>query len=135
MRRISKSHQRAIDTAMDACRVATGELARAIDDYNAATASIRDRIEALLAKYNEKIAHLKAVYEDIARGASAYHQERSERWQASDAGRQYEEWIERLEEIEIEEAELEVPALELPDSTPDFTDDSWLPPETPGPTL
>ncbi len=133
MKRISKSAQADIDKTLDACREAAEELEAAIDAHNAALASIRDRLEAAVSTYNERIADLRSVYEDIASEARSYFEDRSERWQESDAGQTYSEWVDQLENIEMEDVDIEMPEeLELPDSIPDFSELSWLPPEEPG---
>jgi chromosome segregation ATPase len=133
MRSISKSQQRDIYTAIDACKEAAEALEKAIDEFNAAVAPFREKLEAARDHYNEKVTDLRSVYGDIAGEARSYYSERSERWQESEAGQAYSEWVDRLDEIELEEIELEVPEeLEPPDAIPDFTDDSWLPPEAPG---
>src|SRR5260221_11382810 len=127
MKRVSRSHQADIDKAVDACADAAKKLGQAIDAWNEATSPLRERIEAAAEAYNEKIAELNSVYTDISQEAADYFSARSERWQEGKAGQAYQEWIDRLEEPDIEEAAIELPdRLVLPGPIPPFTDDSWL---------
>ena len=133
MKKISRTQQAEINKAVDALGEAGKALAQAIDSYNEALEPLRVDIEAARDTYNEKIADLKAVYVDIAGEARAYYDDRSQKWQEGEAGEAYSEWVDQLDEPQIEEIDLDLPEpLEMPDSTPDFEDDSWLPPAEPG---
>lgn len=128
MRRISRSQAQAIDRAMHACEQAADELDAAVVFFNDALARVRDRLEGALASYNERVSEFRSIYDGIHEEAQSYFDERSQRWQQSDAGRVYQAWLDQLADPDIGEAELEIP--ELPDF-PDFTDVSWLPAEAP----
>ena|SRR5215469_9890749 len=132
MKAITKQQQREIDAALDVLREAASELEAAIEAYNEALEPLRERIEGALDHYNEKGSELRAVYLDIHAEAQAYYDDRSERWQEGDAGEEYQEWLDKLENLEIEELDIDMPEpLDRPE-IPDFDDDSWLPPSEPG---
>jgi hypothetical protein len=132
MKAITKPQQREIEAALNVLREVAAELNQAIEAYNEALDPLREKIEAAVSDYNEKLAELKAVYSEIHAEAQAYYDDRSERWQESYAGQEYQEWLDSLESPEIEEIEIDLPEpLDHPE-IPDFEDYSWLPPSQPG---
>jgi hypothetical protein len=130
MKQLSKTQQAELQTALTACDAAAAQLNSAVEAFNTTIDEARGEVEAKNEAYNTAIADLKAVYEGFSGEAQGYFDERSEKWQESDAGSTYSEWIERLSDPDIEEIEIDFPdALEI--ETPDFTDTDWLPPVSP----
>lgn len=132
MKKISKTDQARIDEALKECEAAATKLNGAVDAFNEVVEQHRGVVEEAVGEYNEKVDNLRAIYEDIHSEADSYMGERSDRWQESDAGQSYQEWIDQLSDPSIEPIEIDLPdPLDYPD-IPDFTDDSWLPPSEPG---
>jgi hypothetical protein len=133
MKKLSKEHWADITKAMEACNEEASEMQGQIEKYNLMLDEAKGPVEQAINAYNEKIADLRSIYTAIAADAASYHDERGEKWQESDAGTSYQEWIDQLEEPEgLEEVDVDFPEeIEMPE-IPDFDDTSWLPPEEPG---
>lgn len=133
MKQLNKQHQKDVADALGACRDASNKLNAAITAYNEAMAPHKEAVEEALEEYNNKVGELKSVYEGIANDARGYFDERTERWQESETGQAYEEWVEQLEELDIEEVEIELPEeIDFPDDIPDLEGADFLPPDEPG---
>lgn len=116
MKAISKGRRTEIAVKLVELTAEAAALGKAIDDYNNGMLELRDDVEDAIANYNERRGELKGIYEEIADEARTYYDERSERWQEGDAGSDYATWVETLENFDIEEIEIELPAdLEMPD--------------------
>ena len=70
MKAITKEQQREVDAALDVLRETAAELDAAIEAYNEALEPMRERMEAALSDYNEKVGELRAVHSDSCRGRS-----------------------------------------------------------------
>lgn len=68
------------------------------------------KVEARLADVNDAIGSLNAFIDDITDEMDGYLSERSERWQESDVGQDYDAWKQQWQEAKLSEAELEAPA-------------------------
>lgn len=132
MKQIPKDARTRIENAMTELLAEAETVADLIEKSNIQISKIRENIGEGQQKYNDKIAEIKDIYQELASQAQNYYDERSEKWQESDAGNVYEEWIDALGSPEIEELEIELPDEIEEQDFPDFTDDSWLPPTEPG---
>jgi hypothetical protein len=113
--------------ALHDCDAVSDALTEAIDAYNTAMIPLWDAIEAGVDEYNGNISDLKSIYEGIADDARTYYDERSERWQEGETGQAYNQRVEQLETLDIEEIQMDRPDdIELPDGFPDFNDAEWL---------
>jgi hypothetical protein len=83
------AHESAIEAADDFNEVIRGELAERAEALGEALGVLNAKIEA----YNEGVEEIRDL-------AEQYYDERSERWQESEAGESYQEWIDAMEEIE-----------------------------------
>lgn len=133
MKRLNKGQLLEISVAVDACAEACGEVEAAVEAYNKALEAPREALLSAVAGYNEKIEDLKAMYLDLAQQGRDYFDDRSEKWQEGDAGQAYNEWLEQLENPEIESVEIDLPdELERPNDLLNFDEIDWLPPDEPG---
>jgi uncharacterized coiled-coil DUF342 family protein len=100
----------------------------AIDAYKAQAQMYWDEVEEAVAKYNEAISQASEFKDEVCSEAQEYYDERSEKWQESEKGKSYQEWIDEwescLDEIEVEQPEeLEVPDMEAPDILENLPDE------------
>ena len=63
----------------------------------AAIAACTEQVEAAMEDSNEKRDELRSLLEDIYNTASDYYSERSDRWKESEAGEQYDRWLDVLD--------------------------------------
>jgi DNA repair exonuclease SbcCD ATPase subunit len=92
-------------------------LSAAVESFNAALEAARAELAPLVEDWNEKLSEAREFASDIKGNAEGELEEKSERWQESDKGRQAAEWIEAWgwepEDWEPEAAEeLEPPSEE-----------------------
>lgn len=132
MRKLTTAQWAQITTGMAACDKAATNLSGSINFFNEAIDKARGDLGDRINEYNESVTALRDIYEDLASQAQTYYDDRTDAWKDSDAGSTYLDWIGRLESPEgLEDLEIDLPEdLEEPD-LPDFTDTSWLPPESP----
>ena len=110
MKAINKARQAEIDTAAAACREAATALNNAVADYNTGLKDLKAPVEGAVTEFNEKLTELREIYRGIGEEARDYYENRSERWQESDAGTDYLEWVEALEAAEFDDdVEIEFP--------------------------
>ena len=108
------------------------EITSEFDEVRGIMDTLATKVGGLVTDYNECVADLRSIYEDAHEDATDYYEERSDRWKEGDAGTEYAQWMEQLENHGIEEIEVEIPTELEPPDFPDFEDDSWLPPPAPG---
>jgi hypothetical protein len=95
---------------------AAAKLYRAVDEYNAAVAEARDALEAPLAAYNAALEVAGAFVAGIHEASQEAYDDKSERWQESEAGQNAYAWLESWESIDFDPVELDEPVeLEEPD--------------------
>jgi hypothetical protein len=109
------------------------QVVEALADFNNAFALKLDALEKARSAYNAAIADLRGIIQDLADEAQAYFDERSERWQASEAGNEYGEWAVELAEAAERLPDLEEFEIEEMDEPALFDGDSFVwPPNEPG---
>jgi len=116
MKKFSKEQQTEIDKTLAEIAEAETKLTEAVETFNEWLESNSSDIEAARTVYNEKLAELQAVYTNIAEAAREYYEEKSDKWQEGEAGEAYNEWLDQLESIDLEEIDIELPdPIEMPD--------------------
>lgn len=98
-----------------------------IKRYNQLIEAARTEIEGLVGRYNELVQDAQGMMEGIHDEQEAYKGDRSDRWQDSDAGQAYTEWMDAwavdLEEMDIVlPDEIEEPSLDALDVLRDLPD-------------
>lgn len=103
-------------------------LRQAEDDLNLAIASLNAGLEALKAPviaakeaYNAAISDAKSWAETIQADMESHYDDRSEKWQESDAGSAYCDWKDAYGLADLEDQDLEFPA-EMEDMSNGFGD-------------
>ncbi len=128
MKKLTKAQVEARWRHMDALKASSETVEEAIDQYNQTMQEAWEKIEEAVSSYNEAIAQASEFKEEVYSEAQEYYDERSEKWQESDKGQSYQEWIDEweadLDEIEVEQPdELEVPDMEASDSLENLPDE------------
>jgi hypothetical protein len=80
----------------------------AADEFNSAVEAAWEKVEAAMTAYNEAIADANQWQQDCAAAIQDYIDGRSEKWQASEKGQEYAEWVREYEET-FDELNLEKP--------------------------
>lgn len=132
MKSIDKNRQADINRLTDGLTEHTSKLETAINAYNDGLAPLKEAVQDAINAYNETLAELRGIYEELHADADAYYSERSERWQGGDNGRQYDQWKDTLNDVDLDDISIELPEdIELPSEVPDWTDLSFLPANSP----
>jgi hypothetical protein len=135
MKKLSKEQIAQIDSASSECARIQGEINDLVVKYNEFLEEWKGIAEEQVKAYNQRVNEILAVYRDAAEEGREYQSEKSERWADSEAGSDYEEWLSKLEDVEIDLYALD---LGIPDpldevDEPDWEDtESFLPPNAPG---
>ena len=79
---------------------------------------LSEKIESLVSEYNDTVNAANAFIQEIHEKQDDYYSERSEKWQESDKGSDYESWMSEWEE-EIEEIESPDMYFELIEDLPE----------------
>lgn len=80
----------------------------AIDRFNDRE-ELKRRVVESLDEYMSALAESRAFREEIADSLEAYKNERSEKWQESEAGSDYESWIDSWRDCELDDIDFEFP--------------------------
>lgn len=132
MKKISKSRWDIITTSMNQCQEASETVESLVERFNEVLEQWREQFSEAVEHYNEVLGDFRTIWSDLAAEGRDYQVDRSEKWQESEAGEAYEQWLTDMDSIEAEDIEIDFPdPLEQPDF-PDWQDTEWLPPTTPG---
>jgi hypothetical protein len=114
--RLSKQQESARD-ALAARMDAAGEaLAQAVARYNEATAALYVAVEAATEQANAVLEDARVYAEAVADEIEQAIEEKSERWQESEAGDNYRAWLDEWRGVGLDDVEADAPAeLDAPD--------------------
>lgn len=94
MKRISKQQEKQLAELTEELR----ENRQAVDDAF-------DELDSAVAEYNQTAVDLTELLTEVHGGIESHYNDRSERWQASEAGEAYQAWMEAwdqsVEEIDV----------------------------------
>ena len=97
-----------------------------VTDAHGKVISELEAANAVIAKYNEKVAEAEAWRDEVTTDMQSYVDERSDKWQESEAGTEYQEWQDSFAELEfntLEELTLsDLPEFALAQQIEDLTD-------------
>src|SRR5262245_24322994 len=88
---------------------AKNELGEAVMALNIMLDAARGRVEDALAHYNQMLREADAWRDEIVQDWQAEWDDKSERWQESDAGQEARSQIDDLENMDLDELELDLP--------------------------
>lgn len=115
MKKLSKAQLQEKDTLATALDDKYNALELALTGFNESRTASWQLVEAAIGEYNEARQSIQDFKDNIASDIQSYIDERSERWQESDAASAYSEWLSEYEN-EYPEAEISEPdAVEMPD--------------------
>jgi hypothetical protein len=90
-------------------RIKASGLAIAITDYNETMATVAPALRGALDSYNEAIEAARNFVNGIAEPAREEYDNKSEKWQESEKGVEAGRWISEWEEINLEDADIDLP--------------------------
>lgn len=93
----------------DNMEAAYSDLLTEIEEYNDIVEAAWEKLAARIAEYNELIVQAKEFVSNVAQEQQELFEDKSERWQGSDAGQEAENFIQAWENIEFEEIEVDEP--------------------------
>jgi hypothetical protein len=124
MNKLSKDQIRDKAKHVEAIRLAHTDLADSILVFNKAMEAAWADVENAQEKYNATITEANDFVVGLAEKARAYFDEKSEKWQEGEKGEAHNAWVEDLESISLDEADLSCPdPIDEPDSEADRLDD------------
>lgn len=130
MKRLSKQQISERDALVERLRAAGESLNSTVERANEQIRLLGEEVTEELRSYNEIIEEINEWKSSIAQEAREYFDERSDRWQTSEAGDAYNSWIDELDEP-LEEAKTDEPESIEPPDTSAVSDLEGLP-ESPG---
>ncbi len=122
MRKLNKKQAETFERHRSDIEAVMTELEEAIEVCNEAIAVAVEPVELALLTLNEQLNSFNAWREEIAGDMEMYYDDRSERWQDSDAGNEYSEWTDvwgqpvddEIEVDNLDELTLDMPVVEPP---------------------
>lgn len=119
--KISAGYLKRIDDACTDLRFAWEQLEAAVTEFNEEMQQkYQTDVVSLLDDYNAKVEEANELRGSIADDMQNYFDNKSEKWQESDKGQEYQAWMERWQE-EFETVSIEEPT-ELDFDVPNYAD-------------
>src|SRR4051794_24670515 len=103
--KLKKSQLTERDKMLDKLRDAQSELVGAVDNFNDELDALRGGVLSALAEYNGVLLEVAAWRDSVTEDLRADLEERSEKWQESDAGQEASSWIDDLENVDLDEVD------------------------------
>jgi hypothetical protein len=113
MKRLSKDQLATRNELVKRLRDAAGAIETAIDTTN-----------GVIDEYNAILADVESFRDEVVGEMETYYDERSEKWQETDAGSSYQDWKSQFEALDVDQLEqLELDDLKLADDLEEFPDE------------
>lgn len=117
MKRLSKTQIAERNDIVKRLGEAESHLSMVIDEFNGTLERLFAPIEAAMSAVNDLRNEAAGFRDGIVSDMESYAGERSEKWQDSDAGNDFESWKGEWENIDFEEIQIECPEqVDPPDS-------------------
>ena len=121
MKNLSKTQQKELSDLVERLRDSSDLITAAVTKFNETMTFAWDGVAGALEAYNSVIQEANAFREQVAADQQSYIDDRSEKWQESDAGQAYEawkqEWEGTLDELQMDPPqEAEEPDLSAADT-------------------
>ena len=111
MKRLTKSQETARAQLTNDLREAQAEVEGAASDVNA---MIGEKLNVAIANYNEALTAIIEFRDEVVGEMETYYDEKSEKWQESEAASNYSTWKDQWESMDLDEID-EVNEVESPD--------------------
>lgn len=109
MKALAKEQRRRVEEVAERLRTARTALDNEIEIYNAALNKAWTDLNAKLETYNEAARDAKELAEEVHSDLENFHDERSEKWQESDAGSAFRSWVEEWGNASFDDADRDEP--------------------------
>lgn len=107
--RLTKSERTAIDTVAANLERLRCDLGTAVEAYNELCSKAFSDVEAAKVKYNECLAEVRDVRDEIVERLQDEFDDKSEKWQSGERGEQAQAFIDSLESLHLDEDDLPEP--------------------------
>jgi hypothetical protein len=81
----------------------------AIETFNSGMQDLWEQLEPVVDSCNQAITEMREWKDTVVQQMEDYYRERSEKWQDSDAGSNYQEWKQQFEGIDFEDVNITMP--------------------------
>lgn len=124
MKKLAAAQQKEMMRLSSSLDVRKNDVSQRIADFNTKIQELIDEfnseISQIVQSYNDVASEANAFVEEVKNAQQEYYDERSEKWQESDRGSEYQDWMNEwdieIEEVEVEEAhfdEIDEPDIDL----------------------
>jgi DNA repair exonuclease SbcCD ATPase subunit len=130
MKALSKEQIRQRDEIVAQLDERRKNIEAAIEAANEKIDEIREDLVAVRDKYNEEVTKLATLRDEIVTDIENYVEEKSEKWQDSEAGSSYATWRDRFSDTDLDGIDIEMPEdIDTPDIDHGGEAEAW--PESP----
>lgn len=91
--------------------VARKEIEEAIKTYNDKLEILNENLEGAFQKYNDQIQDCQRFIEEVGETIQGEIDDRSEKWQESDAGQAHQTWLDQWKDCPVLEEDVKLPEL------------------------
>lgn len=109
MKKLGKTEVQEFNEILNVARESYEEINSAIEKYNQSCEELWEAIEAAKEKYNTALDDALNFTDQVSNEMTDYFEERSEKWQESEKGDAYREWIDEWENISLDRCNIEQP--------------------------
>ena len=128
MKELTNNQKKDLKSLVERLRIAEEGISGAIEGFNEQVNQIwESAVDGLLEAYNGLVQEANQFRESVSSDQQAYIEDRSEKWQESKAGQDYEAWMQEwgsdLEEISIDgPQDVDTPDLDSADALEGLSD-------------
>jgi uncharacterized coiled-coil DUF342 family protein len=97
MKRLTNEQIRKRDELISRLKKAYNNLEAEVDAYNKEVSDLRAKVESEVELLNEIIVETNEWIAEVAEQLQEYYDTRSEKWQVSDVGTEYADWVESFD--------------------------------------
>lgn len=108
-KKLSKEQLAERSALAESLRAAAQNITDAVDTYNQTVLEAQTPVQQALTAYNEVVEKAKVFANEVAEELQGEFDERSEKWQESDAGESFQGWITEWDNATLDEAEIDFP--------------------------
>lgn len=121
MRALTKDQVKRVAEVAELLRARRAELENEVETFNAAVNKAWEDLQAKRDAYNEVVREAGEVVTEIHSDLENYRDERSEKWQDSEAGAAFCQWVDEWDSVALDEASFDEP-MELEFDDEDYAE-------------